>query len=146
MRGILAGVDRSGHSAKALEWAAREAAVHEVPLTVLTVYQIVVGYSGYVIDCVGDAERSERARREAQERVDKVLAGLDEPFRPESVTVRGVAGLPADELLTASAGADMIVVGARGAGGFRKLRLGSVASQVAHHAHVPVVIIPADKI
>jgi nucleotide-binding universal stress UspA family protein len=46
-----------------------------------------------------------------------------------------------NELLTASAGADMIVVGSRGAGGFRRLLLGSVASQVTHHAHVPVVII-----
>ena len=41
MAGIVVGVDGSGHSRKALERAANEAAVHHVPLTVLTVHQAV---------------------------------------------------------------------------------------------------------
>jgi nucleotide-binding universal stress UspA family protein len=54
-------------------------------------------------------------------------------------------GLPAEELLEAAADtdADMIVVGARGTGGFKKLLLGSVSSHLAHHAHCPVVIVPS---
>jgi nucleotide-binding universal stress UspA family protein len=49
-------------------------------------------------------------------------------------------------LLRASEDADMIVLGARGGGGFARLHLGSVSDQVAHHAHCPVVIIPhADR-
>jgi nucleotide-binding universal stress UspA family protein len=146
MSGILVGVDGSGHSTRALEWAAREAAIRKVPLTVLTVYQVMAGYTGFAVGYVGDGELAEQARQQAKEQLDKVLAGLDETSRPANVTVRGTAGLPADELLTASAGADMIVVGSRGAGGFRRLLLGSVASQVTHHAHVPVVIIPAEKV
>jgi nucleotide-binding universal stress UspA family protein len=145
MSGILVGVDGSGHSDKALEWAAGEAAARQAPLTVLAVHPSMAGYTGHSAGYPGDQELAEKARLLAQEQVDKVLAELDEASRPASVTVRAVAGLPAEELLAASAGADMIVVGSRGSGGFGKLLLGSVASQVTHLAHVPVVIIRAEK-
>jgi nucleotide-binding universal stress UspA family protein len=145
MSGILVGVDGSGHSDKALAWAAGEAAARKAPLTVLAVHPTMAGYTGHSAGYAGDLELAEGARLLAQEQVDKVLAGLDEESRPLSVTVRAVTGLPAEELLTASAGADMIVVGSRGSGGFGKLLLGSVASQVTHHAHVPVVIVGTEK-
>jgi nucleotide-binding universal stress UspA family protein len=51
--------------------------------------------------------------------------------------------LPADELIKASEGADMIVLGSRGTGGFARLLMGTVTSQVAHHARCPVLIVPA---
>jgi nucleotide-binding universal stress UspA family protein len=41
----------------------------------------------------------------------------------------------------AAEGADMLVVGSRGTGGFKRLPLGSVGVQVTHHAHCPVVVI-----
>jgi nucleotide-binding universal stress UspA family protein len=145
MSGILVGIDGSGHSGKALAWAAREAALRNVPLTVLTVCQNVLGYTGYAYGYVSDEELADRARQGAQVQADKVLGQLDEASRPASVTVRAVAGLPADRLLTAARDADMIVLGSRGAGGFRHLLLGSVAQQVTQHAHVPVVVIPADS-
>jgi nucleotide-binding universal stress UspA family protein len=69
-----------------------------------------------------------------------VLAGLGS--KPESVTVTAVHGLPVDELIKASQGADMLVLGRRGGGGFARLTMGSVTSQVAHHAHCPVLIVP----
>ena len=55
------------------------------------------------------------------------------------------SGLPAEELLAAAEGADLLVVGARGAGEYKRLLLGSVSTHVIHHAHCPVVVIPADK-
>lgn len=48
------------------------------------------------------------------------------------------------ELLTATQDAGMIVVGSRGAGRFARLLMGSVSCQVTHHAHCPVVVIPAE--
>ncbi|WP_300604638.1 universal stress protein [Trebonia sp.] len=43
------------------------------------------------------------------------------------------------------AGAEMIVIGSRGVGGFERLTMGSVGDQVARHAHCPVVIIPRER-
>ena len=53
-------------------------------------------------------------------------------------------GIPSQELLIAAKDADMLVVGSRGAGGFARLMLGSVSSQVTHHARCPVVIVPPE--
>ena len=55
-----------------------------------------------------------------------------------------MSGLPAEELLSAARDADMIVVGSRGAGGFARLLMGSVSTQITHHALCPAVIIPWD--
>jgi nucleotide-binding universal stress UspA family protein len=145
MNGILVGIDGSGQSARALEWAAREAAIRKLPLTVLTVSQAVAGYTGHAAMYGDESERTEQARRAAQEQTDKLLEQLDQASRPPAVTVKAVYDLPAQAILSAGADADMIVVGSRGAGGFRQLLLGSVSAQVVQHAHVPVVVIPAER-
>lgn len=142
MSGIIVGIDGSIHSRRALEWAINEAAVRHVPLTVLTVQQALVSYWGPVV-YPGDADLTEHARKVAQEETDTALDGLSEQARPPVVTVVAVPGAPAEELLKRTEGADMIVVGSRGAGGFKKLLLGSVSSTLAHHARCPVVVIPA---
>lgn len=145
MPGILVGVDGSHHSERALEWAMKEAALRHAPLTVLTVHQVPAGWLGHgTAGFPEDTSLLERTKSGAQEQVDKVLAGLGGP-RPEPVTVRAVDGVPAEALLGAAADADVIVVGARGTGGFARLRMGSVSDQVAHHAHCPVVIVPHDR-
>jgi nucleotide-binding universal stress UspA family protein len=87
-----------------------------------------------------DAANTGKAKEAAQAETDQVLAGLGS--KPESVTVTAVHGLPVDELIKASQGADMLVLGRRGGGGFARLTMGSVTSQVAHHAHCPVLIVP----
>ena len=145
MPGIIVGIDGSDRSRQALEWAVNEAAVRHAPLTVLTINQAVVGYGGGPVEYPGDADRAEQARKAAQALTDNILekANADSP---SSVTVEAVTGFPAEEILRAGADADMIVVGSRGTGGFRPLRLGSVADQVAHHARCPVVVVPANDV
>jgi nucleotide-binding universal stress UspA family protein len=144
MSGIIVGIDGSGHSRRALEWAINEAAIRHVPLTVLTVEQAVAGFWGAPVAYPGDADLTDHARKMAQEEVDVALAKLPAEARPPEVSVRAVLGLPAEELLGISRDATMIVVGSRGAGGFKKLLLGSVSTTVAHHARCPVVIIPSE--
>jgi nucleotide-binding universal stress UspA family protein len=143
MPGIIVGVDGSGHSHRALIRAIKEAAVHHAPLTVLTVHQAVVGYSGGPVVYPEDKIETERAREAAQAETDKALAEVGEPH-PESVTVTAVHGFPVEVLIDASRDADMIVLGSRGVGGFGPLLMGSVTSQVAHHAACPVLIVPPE--
>ena len=141
MTGIIVGTDGSGHSQRALEWAMKEAAARHAPLTVLTVHAALKGHYGGMTTYPGDSGWSEKAREGAQAETDKVLAGLAGPG-PESVTVKAIHGFPAEELVNVSKDADMIVLGSRGAGGFARLIMGSVASQVVQHAYCPVVIVP----
>ena len=122
----------------------KEAAVRHVPLTVITVHEISVGYWGSAVVYPEDHAVAEHARRAVQLEVEKALDSLG-GSRPESVTVQVLSGTPAYELLTAAQGADMIVVGSRGTGGFAPLLMGSVSTQVSHHAHCPVVIIPPEN-
>jgi nucleotide-binding universal stress UspA family protein len=141
MPGIIVGLDGSGHSQLALEWAMKEAAIRHAPLTVLTVDQAVAGYyRGMAVDPEAPT-RTEEVRQAVQTETDKALAGLEGPH-PESVTVTAIHGFPVEELIKAASDADMIVLGSRGAGGFTRLLMGSVASQVAQHAHCPVLIVP----
>ena len=145
MPGIIVGIDGSDRSRHALEWAIDEAAVRHAPLTVLTVSEPLAGGNWGGPVCPPDLDRTKQAQEAAQVETDKVLAKVGASGKPASVTVRAVTGIPAEELLRASAGADMVVVGSRGAGGFKRLLLGSVSSHIAHHAHCPAVVIPTDN-
>ena len=142
MPGIIVGIDGSVHSENALEWAIKEAAIRHAPLTVIIVHPVIAGFSGRAVAYPTDDALVDKARETAREVVDKALAQLGGPG-PETVTIQAVSGFPAEVLITAGRDADMIVVGSRGSGGFSRLLLGSVSSQVTHHAQCPVVVIPA---
>jgi nucleotide-binding universal stress UspA family protein len=147
MSGIIVGVDGSDHSRLALAWAMREAVQHHVPLTVMTVRPAPVRPATRIFWAVPDlpdnSHDPELARKALQEFVDKAANEIGETG-PE-VTVSVSAGDPAEELVKASRDADMLVVGSRGSGGFARLLMGSVSSQVTHHATCPVVIIPGSR-
>lgn len=144
MSGILVGVDGSGHSQRALEWAAKEAATRNTSLTVLTVDQAVAGFWSGTLHYAQDDARTTKAREAAQAETDKVLATLGDT-RPASVTVKSVHGYPAEEIVKESADADMIVLSSHGGGGWSRQLLGSVATKVVHHAAVPVLIVPMER-
>ena len=143
MSGILVGVDGSGHSERALEWAAKEAAFRNTSLTVLAVHQAVHGWTG-TLRFGDDEAQVQKIAEAARAETDKVLAGLGDS-RPESVTVKAVHGYPAEEIVNAGADADMIVLGTSGVGGWSAQLIGSVATKVVHHATSPVLIVPAAR-
>jgi len=138
MSGIVVGVDGSPHSMSALDWALGEAALRKAHLTVLAVAPAAASIWGIAGQFSPSQETVDKVNKAAEEVVDKAISRHGH----QEVTVRTVTGVPADELIKASQDADLLVVAARGAGGFRRLRMGSVSDQVARHAHSPVVIVP----
>ena len=141
MSGIVVGIDASSHSMAALQWAMREAAVNRAPLTVITVE--IVAASGWGGSQVygADYDLREKAQKAAEEAVAATAKSLGEAA-PESVTVRALLGQPAEQLIEAASDADQLVLGRRGTGGFSRLTMGSISSQVAQHASCPVTIVP----
>ena len=145
MSGITVGIDGSAHSSRALEWAIHEAAIRHAPVTVLTVHPVPMNaWTGTPITLPQDSADQEEARKAAEEMTVKAISQLGDA-QPSSVTVRAISGFPAEELIEASRAADLMVVGSRGGGGFGKLLIGSVSSQVVHHAHCPVVVLPSER-
>lgn len=145
MSGIIVGIDGSAHSQHALEWAMAEAAIRGTSLTAISVYQAGVGYWGGKPSYPGTDTAGDKARLVAREQVDKALSKAGD-LRPPSVNVVTVHGIPAEELIKAASDADLLVVAARGAGGFSRLLLGSVSTQMAHHSHCPVAIVPPELV
>ncbi|HEY0718674.1 MAG TPA: universal stress protein [Streptosporangiaceae bacterium] len=141
MSGIVVGIDSSTHSMTALEWAMREAAVHREALTVVTVETVAAsGWGGSQV-YGEDYQLREKAQRAAEEAVASIAQKLGDAA-PESVTVQALIGQPAEQMIEAAKDADHLILGRRGNGGFNRLTLGSVSSQVAHHAACPVTIVP----
>ena len=143
MPGIVAGVDGSDHSQRALIWAMRQAAQQQVPLTVLAVrpdpVRPVTGVYWGVRTYPEDAHNPEVVRTAIQAIVEQARNEIGETA--PQVTVNVVTGDPAEELIKASRDADLVVVGSRGSGGFTSLLMGSVSSKVSHHAACPVVVV-----
>jgi len=145
MSGIVVGVDGSEGSLRALDWAVKEAALQHAPLTVLTVHQVAAGHwTGNPLIYPEDAPEQEKARQAAEEALSKATHQVG-AGQPASATVRAVSGLAARELINASGDADLVVIGSRGAGGFASLLMGSVSTQVVHHAACPVVVVPGNR-
>ena len=147
MPGIVVGVDGSPNSERALDWAMTEAAVRHAPLTVIAVHPAMKSYFTRTDDPVilsEDSAAIDKMREAAEEMTQKAASRLGDA-RPASVNVRMLNGFPVKELIDASHDADLVVVGSRGGGGFGWLALGSVSSQVIHHAACPVVVVPHEK-
>jgi nucleotide-binding universal stress UspA family protein len=141
MSGIVVGVDGSSHSMTSLDWALDEAALRNTSVTVLAVAPAAASIWGIT----GQFDPSEETQEKVKEAAEEIVKNAASRHGNQAVTVRAVSGVASDELIKASVDADLLVVGARGAGGFANLTMGSVSSQVARHAHCPVVIVPGER-
>lgn len=142
MAGIVVGFDGSDGAQAALDWAVTEAERRQTPLIAVAVVSRAVTLGPDVAPMLGPVEQDRLRTMSEVARVAVEKAAADRDVRTE---VRAIAGAPAEELLNASADADLLVVGSRGHGGFSRLLLGSVSSQCVHHATCPVVVVPNGK-
>lgn len=137
-RPVVVGVDGSEESLQAVEWAAQEAGRHSWPLRIVSAPAAIPRIRAFhaAADTVAIALRgiSERAIEAAVSRSREVAPGL----RVSTGLLSGPAALA-----VADSGADaaMLVVGARGAGGFTAMILGSVSRYAATRAPCPVVVV-----
>jgi nucleotide-binding universal stress UspA family protein len=134
---VVVGVDGSEESLLATEWAAMEARRHGLPLRIVSAPAMALRLPAYQLPRapVLGALRgvSARALEAAVGRVEEVAPGLE-------VTTDLLSGPPALAVAGSGSGAAMLVVGARGAGGFATMILGSVSRYAAIHATCPVVV------
>ena len=138
---IVVGVDHSDGARRALEWAVAEARLRAATVEAVHVWQLPYFLSTPLGDLPierGDLEES------AQAELDGVVDGVDASGLSEPIARTVAVGNPAGVLVEAASDAELLVVGARGHGGFSGLLLGSVSQQVVHHAPCPVVIVPHD--
>jgi len=137
---IVAGTDGSEESLRAVDWAAREAALRGVPLRIVAAAALLrrmtarVGTVEY--DTVTDVLVKERdsALAVAAERAAKAAQGV-------LIDTDELSGAPAEAVIASGSGALMLVVGSRGVGAFAALLLGSVSRYAASHAPCPVVVV-----
>lgn len=133
---IVVGVDASKESVKALRWALDEAKLRGCEVEVVHAYPTPeLAALPAVVTLPSDDELTTAALSVIEEVLEQVGGPGEVPL---SRTVR--AGGAASVLCDVAAEADLMVVGARGLGGFRGLLLGSVSHQVVAHSPCPVVI------
>ena len=130
---IVVGVDGSEQSLSALKWAAEEARLRHGQVRVVTAWHYPPVPS--TVEDSGSNDSFHAAERLQADALKAVAgAGVD-------IAGKVVRSSPAAALLDAAKDADLLIVGSRGHGGFSGLLLGSVSSQVTHHALCPVLIV-----
>ncbi|MDP9427862.1 MAG: universal stress protein [Actinomycetota bacterium] len=137
---VVVGVDGSAGARAALRFAVEDAVRRGVPVEAVIAHRPPEAWMDF--DGIGDVEY-DRAEAEAVERAETFIAEvLREVPEPHPVIhVTAVLGSAADALIRESAGADLLVVGSRGHGGFSSMLLGSTSMQCALHAACPVTVV-----
>jgi nucleotide-binding universal stress UspA family protein len=159
---VVVGIDGSEGSSKALAWAAQEARMRGAVPRVVHAWRFPSLSDAAYLQAKTRAEPSglspsdETAYDEFRSEV--ISMSGDEPGEAEASVASQIAavlgpypdvplerevkqGRATQVILEAAEGADLVVVGSRGRDGFAGLLLGSVSSQVAHHAHCPVTLV-----
>jgi len=139
---IVVGVDGSAGAKAALRWALDEARLRRTVLRVVHAWTFPYAGTGYGILPLVDETLEKKLDENARALLDQVLTEAGAAATGVEVERVTEEGAPAHVLLEHADGADLLVVGSRGFGGFKGLLLGSVSQQCVHHARCAVVVVP----
>ncbi|MFD8597864.1 universal stress protein [Kitasatospora sp. NPDC059646] len=134
-RRIVAGVDGSDSSRAALRWALRQAALTGATVEAVITWEYPAVYGWGMTLTETDFTTA------AEQTLAKVVEEESDPARPVAISSRVECGNAARVLLDAARGADLLVIGSRGHGGFTGALLGSVGQHCVQHAPCPVVVV-----
>jgi nucleotide-binding universal stress UspA family protein len=146
--GVLVGVDGSRSSKRAVQWAAREARMRNVPLTL--VHVVVTPSWGPAPWLLSNAplplpaEEDPALEKSGRKTIaDAIKIAEDSTRETGSPEINGELffSVPVPTLVDLSKEARIIVVGRRGQHRLRGVLLGSVSTGLIHHAHCPVAVI-----
>lgn len=136
--GVVVGSDGSELSDTAIAVGFEQADRLGVPLTVVHAWftDDTTGLSALVTEdtALAIAQEEDAVASEA-------VAGWSEKYPDVRVRQRVLRAHPVEALVDQSRGAELVVVGSRGHGGFTGMLLGSVSQGVLHHAHCPVMVV-----
>lgn len=135
-RVVVVGVDGSPPSSRALALAAEEARMRHARLRVVAAWSFPTFAAGAYVPAEAYEDVPDELATAVASQVTEAL-GPNPELEVEQVVTEGPA---AQVILEAAKDAELIVVGSRGRGGFGGLLLGSVSTQVVHHAHCPVLV------
>ncbi|MCV7242139.1 universal stress protein [Mycobacterium mantenii] len=138
--GIVVGVDGSPASNFAVCWAARDAALRNVPLTLVHMVNATTMWPQVPMAAEAVAWQEDDGRRVLEEAV-KIAEDTTRTTRKIDITRELWHAPPAPTLAKMSEEADMVVVGSHGRGAAGRALLGSVSAGVVRRAHCPVAVI-----
>jgi nucleotide-binding universal stress UspA family protein len=140
--GVLVGVDGSAPSRVAVDWAAREAAMRNLPLTIIHVIPSATLPMWQEMPTPTElATQLEKDGREVLRDARRTAEESNRGSHPIRVDTELVTAGVVPALVDLSKDAEMIVVGCRGLGGISRRLVGSVSWGLVHHANCPVAVI-----
>jgi nucleotide-binding universal stress UspA family protein len=134
-RGIVVGIDGSEQSLAALQWAADEAQKREASLTAVMAWGLLDQHHAQPDAAYDPHYDCHAALADLTTFVERALG------RTAGVALQVTNDLPARGLIDTSRDAELLVVGARGLGGFRGLLLGSVSHRCLAHSWCPTIVV-----
>jgi nucleotide-binding universal stress UspA family protein len=137
---IVVGVDGSPSARQALRWAVRQAELTGGTVDAVIAWQYPAAIGGFGFAPSAMIDGADYAEISAKTLADDVASTVS-PDSSVSIRQLVVADNAARALLDAADGADLLVVGSRGHGGFAGALLGSVSQHCVHHAPCPVIVI-----